>query len=137
MYPANLDTFQKIFSGDIILPDYAGYEEASTTILARGAPAIIVRPKTANEIAMAVSFARENSLILSIRSGGHSEAGFSTNTGGLVLDLACMNTVEVIDAEKHIVRIGAGAKWGEVAKPWKHIISHFHRGIRRRWASAD
>lgn len=116
MYPANLDTQQQNFSGDIILPSDAGYEEARTTILAKGAPAIVVRPKTANDIATAITFAQNNSLILSIRSGGHSEAGFSTNTGGLVIDLAHMNMVEVIDAEKHMVRIGAGAKWGDVAK---------------------
>jgi FAD/FMN-containing dehydrogenase len=116
MYPANLDTLQQNFSGDIILPGAAGYGEASKTILARGAPAIVVRPKTPNDIAMAITFARDNSLILSIRSGGHSEAGFSTNTGGLMIDLAHMNTVDVIDAEKHLVCIGGGAKWGNVAK---------------------
>ena len=116
MYPANLDMLRQNFSGDIILPNDAGYEEASKTILARGAPAVLVRPKTANDIATAITFACNNSLILSIRSGGHSEAGFSTNTGGLVIDLAHMNTVEVVDVEKHLVRIGAGAKWGDVAR---------------------
>lgn len=112
----NLDILQQNFSGDIILPHDAGYEEASMTILAKGAPAALVRPKTANDIATAITFACDNSLIISIRSGGHSEAGFSTNTGGLVIDLAHLNKVEVIEVEKHLVRIGAGAKWGDVAR---------------------
>ncbi len=111
----NLDPLTSVFSGEIILPGDAGYEEASTTIMSKGAPALIVRPINAKEVAAAIKFARDNSLILSIRSGGHSGLGFSNNTGGMVLDLSAMNKVEVIDADKRIVSIESGAEWGEVA----------------------
>ena len=42
-------------------------------------------------------------------------AGFGTNDGGVVIDLSGLATVEIIDQERHLVRIGGGATWGQVA----------------------
>ena len=53
---------------------------------------------------------------MSVRSGGHGLSGLATNNGGLVLDLTPFNQVKMLDAEPSLVRIGAGARWGEVAK---------------------
>jgi len=39
-----------------------------------------------------VNYAREQSLLLAVRGGGH--AGFSTCNDGVILDLSPMNTVE-------------------------------------------
>jgi FAD/FMN-containing dehydrogenase len=50
-----------------------------------------------------------------VRSGGHGLSGLATNDGGLVLDLAHFNAVEVLDAAQGRVRIGAGATWGDAA----------------------
>src|SRR5690606_34743047 len=103
------------FSGEIILPGDSNYEEASTVFALQGHPRIIFKPKDEKGIVTAIQYARDNKAILSIRSGGHSGTGCSTNHGGVVIDVSNINSVEVIDEEKHIVRIGAGAKWGEVA----------------------
>jgi len=53
--------------------------------------------------------------LLSVRGGGHGFAGFGTNDGGVVIDLSDLADVEIIDKERHLVRIGGGATWGEVA----------------------
>ena len=58
---------------------------------------------------------RHGGLALAVRGGGHAFAGFGTNGGGVVIDLGMLAGVEVIDKDRHLVRIGGGATWGRVA----------------------
>ena len=90
-------------------------ESASRTVLAPGSPAYVLRPKSAGDVQAAVRFAASAGLLLSVRGGGHSFAGFGTNHGGVVIDLSNLASVEIIDKERHLVRIGGGATWGQVA----------------------
>jgi hypothetical protein len=113
---AKIETLRKNFTGEIIEPGDAQYEQASKTFIGQGAPLLVVRPKTNGDILLAIKFATENSLVISIRSGGHSGAGFGTNKGGIVIDMVHFNTVEVVDQAKGLVRLGSGARWGDVAK---------------------
>lgn len=110
-----MDEFKAKFSGDIVLPDNQRYETARKTFMDSGSPAIVVLPRSNDDVALAIKYARDNSLTLSIRSGGHSNVGFGTNDGGIVIDLSDINTTEVIDADRHIVRVGSGARWIDVA----------------------
>ncbi|MEV4799526.1 FAD-binding oxidoreductase [Nonomuraea sp. NPDC049421] len=103
------------FGGDVIEPGTAGYEEAARTMLVSGSPAYVLRPASVADVQAAVRFAADAGLVLSVRGGGHAFAGFGTNDGGVVLDLARLAGVEVIDEERHIVRVGGGATWGQVA----------------------
>lgn len=112
----NTEILKQNFTGDIILPGDAHYEQASKAFIFKGAPAIVLKPKTQADVAVGIQFARSNSLILSIRSGGHNGAGLGTNNGGLVIEMSLMSKVELINKEKRIVRIGSGAVWGDVAK---------------------
>ncbi|RLP71525.1 FAD-binding oxidoreductase [Mycetocola manganoxydans] len=106
-------------SGAVVLPGDPGYEAAhtvyGTTYGQSSAPALVVQVADAEDVRLAVAFARDNGLVLSVRSGGHSGSGFSTNVGGLVIDLRRLNEVEVLDRNSGLVRIGAGAVWGDVA----------------------
>ncbi len=104
------------FSGDIIQPGDDTYAQASKTLMRTGTPALILRPKSAAEVAAAVQCGIENDLIISVRSGGHSNAGLSTNDGGLVIDLHYLNQIELLDPQKRLVRIGTGATWEQVAQ---------------------
>jgi hypothetical protein len=112
----NLDEWKKSFSGNCILPDDDRYEHARMAYITKGSPAVVFQPHTAQDAARALKFVRESGLLLSVRSGGHNGAGFGTNDGGAVIDLSLLNSIEVIDAERRIVRIGSGATWGLVAK---------------------
>ncbi|RSM73023.1 FAD-binding oxidoreductase [Kibdelosporangium aridum] len=73
-------------------------------------PAEIVLPEHADEVAAAL----RTDLPISVRSGGHGLPGRSSNDGGTVIDLSLLNTVELIDDK--VARIGAGARWAQVAK---------------------
>jgi FAD/FMN-containing dehydrogenase len=110
-----LGSFRKEFSGEVLVKGDDGYDASSTTFIKKGAPAIAVRPRTTGDVAKAIAYARQAKLDISVRSGGHSNAGHSTNDGGMVIDLAHFKDVEIIDDAKHIVRLGGGARWGEVA----------------------
>jgi FAD/FMN-containing dehydrogenase len=102
--------------GDVVVPDSPTYDQLREVFNRAASPALIVRGQSTDDLVMALGFAREHHLAVSVRSGGHGWSGLATNNGGLVLDLTRFNTVEVLDPEHHLVRIGAGARWGEVAK---------------------
>lgn len=84
-------------------------------MMGQGSPELIVRPRTAPEVARAIRFARAHRLPLTVRAGGHSTAGVTTPHHGLALDVRAMHRVEV-DVAARLVRIGGGACWGRVAK---------------------
>ncbi|MFC1689331.1 FAD-binding oxidoreductase [Pseudomonadota bacterium] len=56
-------------------------------------PALIARCADTDDVRHAVTFAADRNLLLSVRGGGHSWPGKSVCDGGLMLDLATMNTV--------------------------------------------
>ncbi|MGN9910138.1 FAD-binding oxidoreductase [Phytohabitans sp. LJ34] len=103
------------FGGDIITPGAAEYESASRSVLVAGSPAYVLRPKSVGDVRAAVRFAAGTGLPLSVRGGGHAFPGFGTNDGGVVIDLGKLATVEILGGDRHLVRIGGGATWGEVA----------------------
>jgi len=110
-----LETLRRDFGGNIIEPGGAEYDSASRTVLTSGSPAQVLRPTSAGDVQAGVRFAASAGLLLSVRGGGHSYAGFGTNDGGVVIDLSRLADVEIIDKERHLVRIGGGATWGQVA----------------------
>ncbi len=100
---------------EVLAPGQDGYEEAAATMFATGTPDLVVRPRDAPAVAAALRHAVNTGLPVSVRSGGHSPAGFGTGTSGMVIDLRHLNAVEIGDHGSRRVRIGAGATWGTVA----------------------
>ena len=81
----------------IITPEDPSYDDARRlwNAVHDRRPAVIVRPTTADEVATAIRFAREQDLELAVRSGGHSRpAGIDGADGGLVVDLSAMRGVD-------------------------------------------
>ncbi|GAA4526688.1 MULTISPECIES: FAD-binding oxidoreductase [Nonomuraea] len=110
-----LETLRRDFGGDIVEPGSAEYASASRSVLVTGSPAWVLRPRSVGDVRAGVRFAAGAGLRLSVRGGGHAFAGFGTNDGGVVIDLGALASVEVTDKERHLVRIGGGATWGQVA----------------------
>ena len=96
-----------------ITPRSPRYEEVRHTYASAGAPAVVIVARDAGDVSEAVQFAARWSMPLCVRSGGH---GPSTNEGGIVIDLEHLRGVEVRDPDRQLVRVGAGARWGEVAR---------------------
>jgi FAD/FMN-containing dehydrogenase len=109
-----LENLRRHFGGDIIEPGGAEYESARRSVLVSGSPALVLRPKSVRDVQAGVRFAASAGRLLSVRGGGHGFAGFGTNDGGVVIDLSNLATVAIIDNERHLVRIGGGATWGQV-----------------------
>jgi FAD/FMN-containing dehydrogenase len=77
-----LEQLQQDLSGRLIWPGDELYEQASHAYLHKGAPELVVQPATPTDIASAIRYARDHSLTLSIRSGGHSFAGLASIPAG-------------------------------------------------------
>lgn len=97
-------------------PGDAAFAKVRSTYLRGGNPGLVLRPQDATEVVSAVEFARKHTHVpLGIRSGGHGISGRSTNDGGLVIDVGALNQITVVDTAARRVRIGAGARWRDVA----------------------
>jgi FAD/FMN-containing dehydrogenase len=101
--------------GNLLLPGHAAYEEARRVINAQidKRPALIVQPRGAVDVKSAVDFARESSLLVAVKCGGHSPAGKSTCDGGMMIDLSLMRGVRV-DPAARIARVSGGSLLGDM-----------------------
>ncbi len=110
-----LEAFAATLRGELIQPQEHGYDEARAiwNAMIDGRPALIVRCSGVADVIAAVDFARDNDLLLAVRGGGHSIAGFSTCDGGLVIDLSPMRAVHV-DRQAQTARVEGGATFADV-----------------------
>jgi FAD/FMN-containing dehydrogenase len=100
-------------SGEVLVPGSSGYEWARRSQIARFdgvRPSAVVRCRSAEDVAQAIVFARQEGLPIALRSGGHCFAGRSSTTG-VVIDMSAINRVSASDGT---VQIGAGARLGGV-----------------------
>lgn len=110
------DELPPALAENAVEPGDRDYRKVRSGYMRGGTPGLVLRPRTVDEVVQAVAVAREHrALPLGVRSGGHGISGRSTNDGGLVIDVSALDTVEVVDAERRLVRVGPGARWQEVA----------------------
>src|SRR5205823_3844079 len=106
---------QDRITGEVIGPGDPDYEQARRVwnAIADRRPALIVRPSSVDDVVAALRFAREQDLVVAVRGGGHSVAGFSTCDGGIVIDLSGMRGVRV-DPDARTARAAGGALLSEL-----------------------
>ncbi len=78
-------------------------------------PGLVIRAMGASDVRNAVGFARDNRLLIAVRSGGHQIAGHAVAEGALLLDLSQMRSVRV-DPVSKTARVEPGASLGDVDK---------------------
>jgi len=97
-------------------PGDRAHRSVSSTYLRGGSPGLVLRARDTSQVVDAVAFARQHAEIpLGVRSAGHGVSGRSTNHGGIVIDVGRMNSIDVIDRERRLVRMEPGATWKQVA----------------------
>src|SRR5262245_30255885 len=100
-------------AGRVVVSGDPGYRRLRSTYTKVGSPSSIVLARGAGDVAAALDLARARGESVSVRSGGHGLSGRSTGDG-VVIDLSTLNRVQLIDPDRRLVRIEAGARWADV-----------------------
>jgi hypothetical protein len=111
----HLEALRTVLAGKVITPDDADYDTAriqwNNDIDRR--PAAIARCVSPADIAAALTFAREQTLEISVRGGGHAFSGAGVCDGGLMIDLSAMRRVSIC-AAAGLAKVGGGATIAEL-----------------------
>ncbi len=103
------------FGDRLVGPTDGRYDEARALFNAMidKRPALIAYCTSADDVAAAIRFAREQDLTIAVRGGGHNGGGLASVDDGVVIDLSPLKEVSV-DPTARTVRVGGGCVWGEV-----------------------
>ncbi|WP_327368918.1 FAD-binding oxidoreductase [Streptomyces sp. NBC_01217] len=116
--PADWSALAKSLDGTLVRPQDAAYPTARQLYNTRfdgQKPAAVAYVRHEADIRECLAFARRTATPVSIRSGGHSYAGWSSGNGRLVIDVSSLSRVEKTGA------IGAGAKLIDV---YQGLVRH-------------
>ena len=92
MEDATVRAFGAGFRGPLLSPGDGAYDETRKVWngMIDRRPALIARCAGVADVVAAVSFARAQGLLVSVRGGGHNTPGVAVCEGGLMIDLAGM-----------------------------------------------
>ena len=112
---ADIDALGASVTGQLLQAGDEGYDDARRVHngLIDRRPALIVRCRTAPDVAAAVRFARRGGLEICIRGGGHNVAGLAVADDAVMIDLAEMKDIQV-DPEARTARAEGGVTWAEL-----------------------
>lgn len=110
-----LNRFVQSFDGKIVMPSDSSYESLRRTWNYKydKHPGMIAVCANVDDVRRTVAFASENQLLLAVRGGGHSMAGYSSCNGGITLILSNLNTVTV-DKKNNKAEILGGTIIGSI-----------------------
>jgi len=110
-----IDEFRQSLRGVLIEAQDEDYEAARKVYngMINKYPRMIVRCADVADVMASVNYARENNILLSIRSGGHNAGGLGIADDALVIDLSLIKFT-LVDPESKIVMTGGGCTWGDI-----------------------
>jgi FAD/FMN-containing dehydrogenase len=113
--PDTISPFSALLRGRIVQPGDADYDASRRVYNAMidRHPRLIVYCRDVADVMHSVAFAREQSLLLAVRGGGHNGGGLGVCDDGLVIDLSGLKGIRV-DAEARTVRVEGGCTWADV-----------------------
>ena len=113
--PSQLADLDVRLEGSLVHPGDQDWGEATQVwnAMVTKTPALVLRPRSARDVVVAVNLMRQHGLRLSVKGGGHHIAGTSIADHGLTLDMSQMRQVTV-DPEKKLADVGAGCRLADV-----------------------
>ena len=84
---ALVDALATAVGGAVLTADSAGYDDARSiwNAMIDRRPGLIVECAGADDVILAVNFAREHQLLVAVRGGGHNIAGNGVCDGGIMI----------------------------------------------------
>ena len=113
--PEQRDDLAAQLDGSLLEDGEEGWEDAVLiwNAMAATTPALVVQPSSARDVAAAVAFAREHSLLVSVKGGGHNIAGTALVEDGLTLDMSAMREL-MVDPRERVAHVGPGCRLQDV-----------------------
>ena len=113
--PEKIAEFSATLRGRIVQAGDADYDASRKVFNAMidRHPRLIVYCRDVADVMRSVGFARDQSLLLAVRGGGHNGGGLGVCDEGLVIDLSGLRGIRV-DAAARTVRVEGGCTWGDV-----------------------
>jgi FAD/FMN-containing dehydrogenase len=101
------------FDGDVHRPGDQRYDELRRPLdpALNPRPALVVEAMGTRDAQQAVLAARDSEAPVSVQATGHGLR--SSYAGGVLINTSAMSTV-LVDPDRRIARVGAGATWGQV-----------------------
>ena len=103
------------FGGEVVDREHPRFDELRQVFngMVQRRPALIARCESAEDVSVAIGFARDQGMPLSVYGGGHNVTGNAVCDDGLTVDLRPMKAIEV-DPEARTARVEGGVTWGEL-----------------------
>jgi hypothetical protein len=113
-----LDTLRSQFTGNLHAPGDAGYDDArmAWNLVVDQRPVFVAEPRTADDIAAVVRFARQEGLRVAPQGTGHNAVARAGVDESILLNTRLMRGVE-IDFEQRSARVEAGALCADLTAP--------------------
>jgi FAD/FMN-containing dehydrogenase len=115
MISMDVSALRQGFAGELVVDGDESFDALRSVFngMIDRRPAVIARCTSVDDVRAAVSFAREQSLPLSVYGGGHAVTGHAVCEDGVCVDLRLMNRVTV-DPDARVGRVQGGALWRDV-----------------------
>jgi FAD/FMN-containing dehydrogenase len=115
--PETVAALRSNLRGTVALAGEDGYDAARTiwNAMIDRRPALVARCLDAADVVHAVKLARDEGLLVAVRSGGHNIAGNAVCDGGFLIDLSLMKSIQV-DPVSGTARVEPGATLADFDK---------------------
>jgi FAD binding domain len=114
----DLDALRPAFSGELHAPGDVGYDDARTAwnLRADQRPVLVAEPRTADDVAALVRFARHHGIRVAPQGTGHNATARAAADESILLNLRQMRGV-AIDYDRRTARVEGGALCADLMAP--------------------